>query len=306
MGKLGGSSLNDATRQYAVEGTPPSTRWEAAWSIRHTHHPATIHFARPGRTIPISLTGRACALQCAHCNGVYLRHMRTVNELPDAMQRASSFLVSGGCDAQGRVPVLSHLDKLARVQETHRLNWHVGMIDEDTIRRLAPHADVVSFDVVGSRDTTRRIYGLDLSLDDYMATLDALARHVRVVPHITIGLDAGEIIGERDAVRALAQRQIKRLVFIVLIPTAGTELAGCQPPSPEQVADFFLWTRSALPRCELYLGCMRPRGDYRRRLDAFAVRAGLNGIVNPSPTARDLAIELGLEPIWSDECCALS
>jgi len=305
MVKPGGSSLNDAARQYAVVSLSASPSWEEAWAVRRRHHPDTIHFARPSRTVPISLTGQACALQCAHCNGVYLRHMRTVDDIPDTMERASSYLVSGGCDAKGRVPVLTHLDALSQAHATHRLNWHVGMIDEDTIRRIAPHADVVSFDVVGSRDTTRRIYGLDLSLDDYMTTFDTLARHVRVVPHITVGLDGGQIVGERNAVRALAHRQIDRLVYIVLIPTAGTELADCAPPPLDQVTELLLWTRSVLPRCELFLGCMRPRGNYRRQLDETAVRAGINGIVNPSPSARDLAAQLGLEPVWSDECCAL-
>jgi len=51
---------------------------------------------------------------------------------------------------------------------------------------------------------------------------------------------------------------------------------------------------------------MRPGGEYRSRLDALAVRAGVNGIVQPAPAARRLAASLGLEAVPGDECCVLS
>ena len=42
-----------------------------------------------------------------------------------------------------------------------RLNWHVGLIDEPTPAAIAPYVDVISFDVVGDRQTIREVYGLD-------------------------------------------------------------------------------------------------------------------------------------------------
>jgi len=63
--------------------------------------------------------------------------------------------------------------------------------------------------------------------------------------------------------------------------------------------------RVALPSVRLYLGCIRPHGGYRQIVDDLAVRAGINGIVNPTRAAEQTAVAWGLEPIWGSECCAL-
>ena len=282
-------------------------RWEAAWHCRMAHHGAAVRYDRPVDTIPVSVTGSACALDCAHCNRVYLRHMRTLAEVaaPDALSAAASLLISGGCDARGRVPLMAHLETLRGLAANHRLNLHVGLIDEDEARALAPLAEVVSFDVVGDRRAAREVYGLDVGLDDYMRTLDALRRHVAVVPHVTIGLRGGQPSGEFAALDALAARDIERLVYIVLIPTAGTRYAQCEPPPLAYVADLLLETRLRLPRTDLIVGCMRPRGHYGRVLDLLALRAGVDALVNPSHLAVEEAAALGLEVTWGSVCCAL-
>ncbi len=282
-------------------------RWREAWEARRRHHPLTIRFDRPTRTLPVSVTGPQCALQCAHCGGRYLRHMRPVEEVASsgALDGATSLLISGGCDAAGRVPVLERLEAVRRLGTGRRLNWHLGLVDEATMRAVAPLADVVSFDVVGDADTAREVYGLDAGLDDYIATLRMVRRHARVVPHITVGLRGGRLSGEMAAVSALAAEGVEALVFIVLIPTEGTAFAGCAPPAVADVADVLLGARLRLPRARLTLGCMRPHGAYRQAVDEVAVRAGLNGIVNPTRDAERVAEELGLAVTWGDECCGL-
>lgn len=278
-------------------------RFVEAWQTRCAHHPNTIRFERPTRTLPISLTGEACALRCAHCNGHYLRHMRPIwNVQPED---ALSLLISGGCDRQGRVPVGEHLDRVASLRDGRRLNWHVGFIEESDLQAIAPMVDVISFDIVGDLETAREVYGLDVDLDDYMRTYDLLCRYARVVPHLTIGLRGGRLSGERLALTALRERQVRDLIFLVLIPTAGTTYADCVPPALPEVTELLLDARICLPDAQLYLGCMRPYGAYRQALDELAVRAGLNAIVNPTRAAERIASELGLEIIWGDECCAL-
>ncbi len=278
-------------------------RWSEAWQMRVRHHPPIIRFDRPTQTTPVSLTGTRCALQCAHCEGHYLRHMRTLSEA--AADGARSLLISGGCDLQGRVPVADHLEAVADLHRRYRLNWHVGLIDEETMRRIAPYVEMISFDIVGDAETAREVYGLDLSLDDYLRTLDMLRRYAPVAPHLTIGLRAGRLSGERTALAALRQRALEALVFIVFIPTEGTAYAQCSPPGLLEVADLLIEARLAFPTTRLYLGCMRPHGFYRQALDELAVRAGLNAIVNPTRAAERTAAELGLEVIWGEECCAL-
>lgn len=236
-----------------------------------------------------------------------MRHMRPIADVapPDALDGATSLLISGGCDAAGRVPVLEHLESVRRLGMGRRLNWHLGLVDEATMRAVAPLAAVVSFDVVGDAETAREVYGLDVDLDDYVAALRMMRRHARVVPHITVGLRGGRLSGEMAAVSALASEGIEALVFIVLIPTEGTAFEGCAPPAVADVADVLLEARLRLPQARLTLGCMRPHGPYRQAVDEAAVRAGLNGIVNPTRAAERVAEELGLAATWGEECCGL-
>jgi uncharacterized radical SAM superfamily protein len=139
-----------------------------------------------------------------------------------------------------------------------------------------------------------------------MSQFDMLRRHVRVVPHLTIGLRGGRLSGEWSALSALAERQVERLVFLVLIPTQNTDYAACKPPSLEELEAVFAHARILMPAAHLTLGCMRPHGVYRQAADEIALRSGLNGVVNPSLAARRAASDLGLEIVWGDACCALT
>jgi hypothetical protein len=277
-------------------------RWAAAWGVRTRHHPPVLLLDRPSATRPVSLTGAACGLNCAHCGGFYLQHMQPIEALDVAGSK--SLLISGGCDPQGRVPVTRHLETIAALKGKVRLNWHVGFIDDADLERIAPLVDVVSFDVVGDAETAREVYGLELTLADYMDTYDRLAARVPVVPHVTIGLRAGRLSGEITALEALAERHPAKLILIILIPTPGTAYADVPPPALGDVAEVLLAARELLPTTALHLGCMRPYGAYRRAVDELAVRAGINGIVNPSANVAALAAALGLTVIGRDECCA--
>jgi uncharacterized radical SAM superfamily protein len=278
-------------------------RWQEAWAIRQRHFPARIGFARPSRTLAISLTGDQCALDCAHCGRHYLQGMTDISKAD--VTGMSSCLISGGCDIRGKVPVTSHVDQIAALRPGRTLNWHVGMIDEGEISALAPLVDVISFDFVGDDTTIHQVYGLDYSVDHYVQEYTMLRRHARVVPHLTLGLLGGQFSGEYRALRILKDIGLDALVVLVLIPTPKTRYADCDPPAMDEVADFLLTARRMVPRVPIYLGCMRPGGRYRRQLDPVAVRAGLNKIVNPAPPAVRLARELGLLVQWEDECCVI-
>lgn len=116
----------------------------------------------------VSVTGRGCALRCAHCNEHYLAGMRSLDD--PALARARSLLISGGCDLRGRVPILPHLEAIARAGAGKRLNWHVGLIDEETMCAIAPYVDTISYDLVGDDETIREVYGLEKTVADYIAT----------------------------------------------------------------------------------------------------------------------------------------
>ena len=276
---------------------------DSAWAVRQVHFAPEIRFDYPVDTALISLSGDQCALDCAHCGGIYLRHMRPIWEVHDL--DAPSCLVSGGCDPAGRVAVTAHLDRIAAIRVGRRMNWHVGFIGRDEIEEIAPYVDLVSFDFVGDAETAREVYGLEKSPQDYIDTFRLLREYVRVVPHLTIGLRGGQVSGEYEALRLLAQLDVERLVLLVLIPTPGTRYADRQPPTVAEVTDLMAEARLTFPRVPINLGCMRPHGPYRSQLDVMAVRCGLNRIVSPARDAVRLADELGLATSRTRECCAL-
>jgi uncharacterized radical SAM superfamily protein len=118
-------------------------------------------------------------------------------------------------------------------------------------------------------------------------------------------LRGGQISGEYEALRALSGLDTEQLVLLVLIPTQGTRYADRQPPSIKAVTGVMTEARLLFPRATINLGCMRPHGEYRSKLDAMAVRCGLNKIVSPARNAVNLAEQLGLDIVYTRECCAI-
>jgi hypothetical protein len=283
--------------------SPEDTLLTRAWQARLAQRGNQVRFDRPTHTLPVSLTGTHCGLNCAHCGGYYLQHMHPI--IDAQAENITSCLISGGCDAQGRVPVTGHLNEIATLHGRLRLNWHVGMIGEEELRLIAPFVDVISFDIVGDAETVREVYGLEHALGDYVDQLCVLQRYARVVPHLTIGLRGGQFSGEECALQALSRLELDALILNILIPTPGTRYASCTPPPVDQVARLFAQARLAMPGVRLVLGCMRPHGTYRQTVDELALRAGLDGIVNPTQRALRVAASLGLDIVWGNECCAL-
>ena len=274
-----------------------------AWKVRRANFPDEITWSYPLDTAVLSLTGRQCALDCAHCGGHYLGGMRPIWEAePDG---STSCLISGGCDPTGRVPVLAHLDAVRAWRTDRTQKWHLGVVTEGEMQTLAPLVDTVSFDFVGDDETIREVYGMDRTVEDYVETYRLLRRHARTLPHITLGLRGGELGHELPALELLQELGADGLVLLVFIPTPGTRYADCAPPAPAVVADFMAEARVRFADVPIYLGCMRPKGTYRNELDPLAVRAGMNVVVSPSRPARELAAELGLSARKMRECCVL-
>jgi uncharacterized radical SAM superfamily protein len=199
--------------------------------------------------------------------------------------------------------VTRYLEQIKALRQGRKMNWHVGLIEEADLCAIAPYTNVVSFDFVGDDETIHEVYGLDRTVADYVSTYQMLRRHTRVIPHITIGLRGGAIGHEYPAMKKLQDIGVEGLVFIVFIPTLGTRYADCPPPPIEAVVNILAEARLRFPDKPLHLGCMRPRGEYRTKLDPLAVRAGVNKIVSPARQAVQLAEKLGLSIVRSRECC---
>ena len=262
-----------------------------------------IRFVCPHHTKSISVTGDYCEQDCAHCGGHYLKAMLPISAI--AQSTATSFLISGGCQADGTVPIGEHVSQLKAVKQGRRYNLHVGLIDEEEISQIAEIADCVSFDFVGDDETIREVFGLERTVDDYIQCYQKLRRQVKVMPHICIGLHGGTIRGEYRGVEILQELGVEALTFIIFTPTRGTRYKDCLPPNMDEVVKFLTWTRERCPNIPIHLGCMRPGGRYRSEIDQWAVKLGMDTIVNPTPKAVELAKELGLSILRGEECCVL-
>ncbi|MBE0466020.1 MAG: radical SAM protein [Candidatus Desulforudis sp.] len=288
---------------------------QEAWGVRARNFPPSVTFHRPVSTWSVSVTGGQCALRCAHCGGRFLKNMlpwasfkRRVSVVdPTGRPAATSCLVSGGCDRHGRVPFHAYVEELRALKRTRalRFNFHTGLAGEKEALLLQGLADKVSFDFVGDDLTIRNVLRLSKSVADYAAAYQTLRARLPVVPHICIGLDGGRINGEYRALELLVELGADALVFIVFMPVSGTALADQAPPPLDEVVHLLARARLLFPDIPLHLGCMRPGGRYRRRLDYWALHCGLNHLATPSREAAAEAERLGLEVNHRKECCVL-
>lgn len=304
-----GFSIRQANFDGVMEFYAPGLkRWETAeWKP-----------ANPRRFLPISVTGGACALQCDHCQAKVLKGMVSVKagenlyELAKRMQSQGTdgILVSGGSTKNGGVPLLFHLDHIARVRDElgMKVVVHSGVVSPPIAAGLAEvGVDGVMLDIIGSDDTIHDVYHLDLTTADFEESLRLLAdQNLRIIPHIVLGMHYGEFRGEHHALEMIARYPVSTLIIVILVPLVGTPMEHIPPPPLDQCLGFFENARLALPDTKINLGCGRPMGQMKKDLDWAAIDYGLNGIAYPADGAIAYAESRGLRPELYEYCCSLT
>lgn len=306
--------------------------FEEAWRISRRNLGFDITFYAPdvidyrtkyfssgqqGRFPGISVTGGICALGCDHCRGWILNYM-TPAKTPEALREklvklkeggGLGFLLSGGSLSNGSVPLDKYLGVARWGREELGLRYvvHSGIIDDVTAEALARSGvDAVLMDVVGDEETLREICHLNRGVEDIRRALALLRRRgVKTVPHVLVGLHHGEIRGELEALKIIAENEPAAVVVIALMPLPGTPMEGISPPKPMDVARIVLAARLLMPHKPILLGCARPRGRHKVETDKLAIDAGVQGIAYPSDEGVDHAAERGLKPTFQNLCCAL-
>jgi hypothetical protein len=270
------------------------------------------------RFLPVSVTGRACALSCDHCRTKPLGTMVSVRVDEDLYSLAArlhregseGLLVSGGSGRSGEVPLLAHLGHVARIREElgMKVVVHSGLASPELAAALAAAGvDAVMLDVIGADETLRDVYHLERTVADVDRSLALLCGHgLRVIPHIVLGLHYGRFLGEHRALEIVTSYPVSSLVLVVLVPLAGTPMAQMAPPPVEQVAEFFATARLAAPETTINLGCARPLGAAKLELDRAAIDFGLNGIAYPADGAIEYARSRELIPRLFESCCSLT
>lgn len=277
----------------------------------------TSYFCSSPAVFPsISITGSTCSLNCKHCSGIVLNTMypacsseRLVELCRDLKSNgAVGCLISGGCLPDGSVPLERFVDAMAEIKRELGLTLlvHTGVVHNSMAKKLKEAGiDAALIDVIGSDETIREIYNLDVSVADYENSLRALHDvNVPVVPHVLVGLHYGKLKGELQALKIIAKYSPSAVVVIAFMPIRNTAMERVDPPSPSAIGKVLAAARLMMPTVPLALGCMRPKGAHRKETDILAVKASVNAIAFPAEEAIELAKTLGYEISFSHSCCS--
>jgi len=165
--------------------------------------------------------------------------------------------------------------------------------------------DAALIDIIGSDETTREIYQLNVSVADYDRSLRVLHESgIPLVPHVLVGLHYGKLKGEFEALEMIAKYAPSAVIVIALMPIHGTTMETAEPPNPIDIARVLVASRLMLPKIPLVLGCMRPKGKHKTETDMLAVKAGVNAIAFPAEQAIKLAESMHMEKSFSSLCCS--
>jgi len=264
----------------------------------------------------ISVTGSGCALKCKHCGGIVLNTMYsavTPEELLNTCatlkeKGAKGCLISGGCLPNGTVPLSGFMTTIAKIKKHLGLTVfvHMGIVDFTTANALKKAGvDAALIDIIGSNETIREIYNLDITVKDYADSLRALAAaEMPFVPHVIVGLHYGKLKGEWKALKLISKYTPSALVIIAFMPIRNTEMEKNKPPRPQDIARILAGGRLLFPDTPLVLGCMRPRDEQRGETEILAIKAGVDAIAFPTEQAVRFAENQKLKVSFSSYCCS--
>lgn len=268
----------------------------------------------PGKRFPaISITGSDCRLNCPHCSGRPLASMLCA-DTPDRLLAIAShledsgalgFLLSGGCDSTGALPVGPFLRAITAIKTSTNLkiNAHVGYPRAEEAKGLVSSGiDAFSLNFPINDDVGLRIMRIPNAVQRYFETRDSLEREgaSRIVPHVLIGL--AHIDEEIDGLRVLQQDPPDGLVVIVFNPLPKTPMRAAPPPDEVHVVEFLSRCKEILPETTIVLGCMRKRGNHR--FEKYLIEQLLDGIVMPCKRATE-ECQGSVKFEEREGCCAL-
>jgi len=267
----------------------------------------------------VSVTGGECQLACDHCKAKILEPMipaRTPEALWRVVNReiengARGMLLTGGSNRRNEVEYGPFYDVVRRVKDCFpqfQIAVHTALVDAVIARRMEEAGfDCAMMDVIGAKDTISHVYHLKRSVEDFEHALACLtATSMKIVPHIVVGLHYGRLLGEWNALEIIARHRPDALVLVVVMPFYAPANRPFATPDAREIGQFFLDARVALPGLPLLLGCARPAGDVKTKIDAYAVMAGLNGIAHPADGIVEFAARLGREVRVSPACCSIA
>ena len=286
--------------------------------ISHKNFGRDINFYYTSDYFPaISVTGSYCALNCKHCGRILIKRLTPATTPKELVNTCLKFhergstgaLITGGCTKDGKVPLYPFLDAIKEIKEKTNLILiaHTGIVNYDEAKGLEEAGiEGVCVDIVGSEETAREIYGIEISAGDYIKTLKALEKAgiKNISPHVCVGLHYGKLTHELNALEIISCINPSNVVIIGLTNLMGTPMENVRI-KPDDLIRILCLARIKFPGSYVSLGCARGKGDMRAEIDKLAVQAGVNNVAVPTPTAYEEAERLNLRIREFKACCAL-
>jgi len=256
----------------------------------------------------ISITGTFCELNCKHCRGKLLNTLLSAKDESRleniayslVKKNAKGILLTGGCDRNGKVPIINFSKSIKKIKSTTDLiviaHTGIGCINEEEALQLKDSGlDGIAFDVVGAKQTIKNIYGLDIEVEEYIKTLQNIEKaDIPIFPHICIGLDHGILKGEFNALQLLKNINPKVIILTGLMPITNTPLRH-KKPNPLDFVRVITYADKEFSETPIVLGCARSYGSDRELIDILSIESGINGIAIPTQKAVDWAVKAGYE-----------
>lgn len=269
----------------------------------------TITAYYPAKKFPsVSVTGTRCDQMCEHCKGYHLRDMIPVGTSEELNLLAQSLidadgtgmLISGGCDINGTVPVMSHVRAISKISDRLCINVHTGFIKRDEAEELVrAGVSYFSVDIHQNEGEIRSILHLEHTADDYARLIDDIrSAGGKVVPHITVGFGFDDLLRSGQL---LVKKGIGEVVLLSMMPTPGTEIEESILTEAAVLEAAKILSDMGL---KVILGCMRDRS--LRGLEIKCIEAGIRRIANPSSDTLRWAEEKGFKIISKNVCCCVN
>lgn len=310
--------LEEAERLITPGSQAAFELFRLAGEVKEDAAGGALTFYSGGARFPvISITKNSCALDCKHCGRHLLDGVYWADRNEEFVRLCRSFkrqgavgcLITGGCRSDGSVPVDEFIPAVREIKEENDmlLLAHTGIIDNETARALSEAGlDGVSIDVVGIPEVARKIYGIEILEDAYLASLRALeSQGIKIIsPHVTAGLDFGKIGHELKALNLISQIRPTTVEITAIRPVRGTAMENIRV-RPLDVAKIISVARLMFPKTPVILGCAHSIGNDRAIIEELAIKAGVSGIALPTSRTRRIAEKMGIEVREQATCCAI-
>ena len=268
---------------------------------------------RKGLYKSLSITGSKCELGCDHCKGRLLEsmiHTPTPEKLIQKARRLAKkghkgILISGGSDHEGFLPWNKFTSAIELIKQSTSLHVsiHSGFLERQTAIRLKESGvDAVLIDIVGTQEIYSSVFHLANGYNRLLETLKLYSQvSLNFVPHITLGLQNNVIASEYNSLDLLKNYDFKQLVIVVFMPIWETPKYTKAEISIDAIDKFMELTRSQFSSIELTLGCARP--SHRFDIELSAINNGFDGIVRPSESTYQFALNQGMIIYDQPTCC---